>query len=372
MKIKTIELYGVRLPYAQGTYRLSGGRSYDGFDSSIVRIETHCGIEGFGESTPFGSTYIEAHAEGARAGITEIAADLIGLDPRHVDRINDKMDGVLRGHNHAKAAIDIACWDIFGKSVGMPVSALLGGSTNFLMPVISSIFMGDPDEMRIRVMEHRKRGYKGHSIKIGALDSEGGPYLDAERVKACLSDRQPGEIFLVDANGGLTPETALRFLRLLPNDLEFILEAPCHSWRETISLRNRCDVPIMLDELIKYDEDVAQLISLDAADGIGLKVSKAGGLTHCRRQRDICRAAALTMSVQDTVGSAIAFAAIAHLGQTVPQHLLKCILDVRDMVTLETAKFEAKIIDGGIRAPDLPGLGLTVNRSVLGAPLASW
>ena len=111
---------------------------------------------------------------------------------------------------------------------------------------------------------------------------------------------------------------------------------------------------------------------LDAADSIGLKVSKAGGLTHCRRQRDICNAAGLTMSVQDTVGSAIAFAGIVHLGQTIPSHLLKCILDVRDMVTVETADFEASIVDGGIKAPDLPGPGLKVKPEVLETPLANW
>jgi len=77
------------------------------------------------------------------------------------------------------------------------------------------------------------------------------------------------------------------------------------------------------------------------------------------------------MSVQDTVGSAIAFSGIIHLGQTVPPHLLKCILDVRDMVTVETADFQAPIIDGGVRAPESPGLGITVNRSVLGVPLTS-
>ena len=113
----------------------------------------------------------------------------------------------------------------------------------------------------------------------------------------------------------------------------------------------------MLDELIEHDEDVLKTIALDAADSIGLKVSKAGGLT---------------VSVQDTVGSAIAFAGIVHLGQTIPSHLLKCILDVRDMVTVETADFEASIVDGGVKAPDLPGLGLKVKPEILGKPLANW
>ncbi len=372
MKIARIELYQADLPYSGGVYLLSGGREYRSFDASFVRIVADDGTEGWGESTPFGSTYIAAHAEGARAGIAEIAPHLLGRDPRQVDRINDAMDEVLVGHNHAKAALDVACWDLFGKSVSMPVCDLLGGSTGSRMPVISSIHAGDPEDMRARVASHRDRGYLGHSIKIGANESEGEPSLDAERITTSLADRQPGEYFLVDANGGLTPESALRLLGLLPDGLDFVLEAPCATWGETLSLRKRCRVPIILDELAQQDEDIARLIALDAADGIGLKVTKAGGLTHGRRHRDICRAAGLTVSVQDTVGSTIAFAAIAHLGQTVPERMLRCILDCRDMVTLETAALDAPVENGGVLVPDAPGLGIEVDRDVLSEPIGTW
>lgn len=370
MKIKKIELYQQDLPYSGGVYTLSGGREYRSFDASFVRIETDTGLDGWGESTPFGSTYIAAHALGARAGISEIAPYLLDRDPRQVDRMNDAMDEALVGHNHAKSAIDLALWDVFGKSVNMPVCELLGGSTGQRLPVISSIYAGSPEDMRARVADYRARGYLGHSVKIGALDHEGGPALDAERIAACLADRQPGEFFLVDANGGLTPETALRMLRMLPDGLDFVLEAPCRTWRETLSLRQRCPVPIAVDELVQLDEDVAQIVAQDLADGIGLKVSKAGGLTHGRRQRDICLASGLTMSVQDTVGSTIAFSAIAHLGATVPQRHLRCILDCRDMVSIETAQFDAPVEQGGVLVPDAPGLGITVNRDLLGDPLA--
>lgn len=372
MKIACIELFSVHLPYSGGIYLLSGGREYTGFDAAILRLETDTGHEGWGETTPFGSTYIAAHARGARAGIEEIAPHLLGRDPRQLDRINDVMDEALVGHHHAKTPFDIACWDILGKSVNLPVCELLGGSTDKRMPTISSIYAGPPDEMRQRVAAHRQRGYMGHSVKIGALDSEGGPALDAERITACLADRRPGEFYLVDANGGMIPETALRMLRMLPHGLDFVLEAPCATWRETASLRKRCAVPIIMDELAELDSDISRIVAEDIADGIGLKISKAGGLTRSRRHRDICRAAGLTVSVQDTVGSAIAFAGIVHLGATVPERNLRCILDCRDMTTLETANFNAPVQAGGVLAPTAPGLGLTVNRDVLGEPVARW
>lgn len=367
MKIKRIDVYQVDLPYTGGVYRLSGDREYHSFDATMVCLRTDTGLTGWGESTPFGSTFISSHARGVRAGIDEIAPSLLGLDPRRVDRIDDVMNAGLVGHNHAKTAIDVACWDLFGKAVGMPVCDLLGGRTGVKMGVISSIFAGDPEEMRQRVDEHRQMGYRGQSIKIG--DS---PELDAARIEASLADQQPGEYFIVDANGGLTVETALRMLRLVPRRLDFVLEAPCATWRECLSLRRRTDVPILFDELAASDASIIQLIADDGAEGINLKISKSGGLTKSRRQRDMCLAAGLTMSVQETTGSDIAFAAIAHLGQTVPERYLRCVLECRDMVGVKTADGDFPLIGGCVEAPDTPGLGISPRLNVLGRPIASY
>ncbi|MEM7116038.1 MAG: mandelate racemase/muconate lactonizing enzyme family protein [Chloroflexota bacterium] len=367
MKIKQIDVFQVELPYSGGVYTLSGGREYRSFDATMVRITADNRLEGWGESTPFGSTYIAAHGRGVRAGIAEMAPHLIGRDPRHVDRINDAMDEALVGHLHAKTPIDVACWDLFGKSVGMSVCDLLGGRTNNKLPIISSIYTGTPEDMRQRVQQHRKMGYKGHSVKVGD-----DPALDAARVEAALADRQPGEFYLLDANGGMTVESALRMLRLIPRGLDFVLEAPCATWREIVSLRRRTDVPIIWDELATDDASIAQLISEDAAEGFGLKISKNGGLTRGRRQRDMAIAAGYTMSVQETTGSDIAFAAIVHMGQTVPHKLLRCVLECRDMTTLKTAVGNFSIIDGYVVAPTEPGLGITPRLDVLGEPVASY
>ncbi|KAB2572399.1 Cis-3-hydroxy-L-proline dehydratase [Lasiodiplodia theobromae] len=368
LTIARIDVFHLDLPYSGGLYRLSNNRHYTTFDATIVRVTTHNGLEGWGESTPFGSTYIASHALGVRAGIAEIAPKLLGLDPRRVDRVNDAMDAALAGHEHAKTALDIACWDVFGKAVGMPVCELLGGRTGDAMPIITSIGVDEPEAMRGRVEGYRAKGAKGHSIKIGGDE----PANDAARIAASLADKRPGEFFLVDANGGLTVEFALRMLKLLPRGLDFVLESPCATWRENVSLRRRTDVPIIFDELATDDASIVQLVAEDGADGIGLKISKAGGLTRSRRQRDICIAAGYTISVQDTVGSDIAFAAIVHLGQTVPKRYLRCVLECRDMVTLKTADGDFPVRDGHVVAPSAPGLGIAPRMDVLGEPVASY
>jgi L-alanine-DL-glutamate epimerase-like enolase superfamily enzyme len=351
---------------------LSGGREYTNFDASFVRVIADDGTEGWGESTPFGGTYIAAHAKGVRAGLEDIAPAVLGMDPRQTARVYDAMDSVLAGHNHAKTPIDVACWDILGKACNMPVCDLLGGRIAGQVPMISSIGGDTPDEMRQNVARHRAKGFLGHSVKIGATEAEGGPMLDAERIQACLADRKAGEWFLADANNGLTVEHALRMLALLPTELDFVFEAPCSSWAETQSLRQQCSVPLLLDELVQNDADIIQAISQNTCDGLGLKISKQGGLTPSLRQMHICRAAGLVASVQDTTGSGIAFAAVLHMAQATPRNILRCALDTRSMVSLTTAQFDAPIKNGGASAPYVAGLGVTPDMGVMGTPVAVY
>lgn len=368
MKITRIDVFQVDLPHAGGTYHLSNNRSYTTFDATIVRITTDTGLEGWGESTPFGSNYIAAHAKGVRAGIAEIAPALIGLDPRRVDRVYDAMDATLTGHAHAKTALDVACWDIFGKSVGLPVCELLGGRTDARLPIISSIPVGTPEKMCQNVAIHRDRGYRAQSIKI-----EGHPSRDAARLKAIMTERQPDEFFLVDANGGLSVETALRMLQQLQaGDMDLCLEAPCATWRGCMSLRKRTSVPIIFDELSSDDGSLIHMVADDAVDGIGLKISKAGGLTKARRHRDLAIAAGYRMSAQETCGSDIAFSVIVHLAQTVPEKWLQAVLECRDMVTVKTADDDFEVNHGSVCAPHSPGLGIKPRMETLGKPVASY
>ncbi|MNW05913.1 hypothetical protein D3C71_2022350 [compost metagenome] len=86
----------------------------------------------------------------------------------------------------------------------------------------------------------------------------------------------------------------------------------------------------------------------------------------------MCITAGLTMSVQETAGSQVAFASLTHLGQTIAHRNLRCVLDLRDMYTPVTAFVDIPVIDGCIRAPQAPGLGIQINRDVIGVPVAVY
>ncbi|KAH6611682.1 enolase C-terminal domain-like protein [Boeremia exigua] len=206
-----------------------------------------------------------------------------------------------------------------------------------------------------------------------ATTTEPGARRQTALIAAAAADKQPGEIFLAEANCGLTVEAALRMLRLLPAGLDFILESPCATWRETVSLRRRTDLPILVDEIATNIASVIQLVADDVADSVNLEISKVGGLTKGRHVRDICLGAGYTITVQDSWGSDIAFAAIVHLAQTISKRYLRCILDVCDQSSLRTADCEYHTSDdGSITAPNTPGLGDTPRLEVLGEPVASY
>ena len=121
MKITRIAAYQVDLPVHEGSYNWSGGKSVSVFDSTVVRVETDEGVTGHGEVCPLGPFYLASYAAGVRAGIAELAPDLLGLAPRELGVLDRRMDALLKGHPYVKSALDMACWDILGKAAGLPV-----------------------------------------------------------------------------------------------------------------------------------------------------------------------------------------------------------------------------------------------------------
>ena len=163
MKITKIRMFQVDLPMKEGAYSWST-QSYSSFDSTVVLIDTDEGITGVGESCPLGPSYLAAYAEGVRTGVTALAPDLIGEDPTQLDRINMKMDQLMKGHPYVKSAIDMACWDILGKATGMPVYQLLGGQLQERIKLFKVVARAAPEAMADRLIEYRDSGFDHFQI----------------------------------------------------------------------------------------------------------------------------------------------------------------------------------------------------------------
>ena len=220
MKITAIKAYQVDLPLHEGTYKWSGGKSVEVFDSTIVEIETDSGLCGYGEVCPLGPSYLPAYGPGVRTGLQEIGPKLIGMNPLHLDELNRQMDKVLKGHSYVKSGIDIACWDILGKVTSQPVCTLLGGRYGTDFVLYRAISQEEPEEMAARVDQYRKEGYRRFQLKVGG-DSD----VDIERIKQVSEVLKPGDKLVADANTGWLMHEAARVVRGVA-DVDVYIEQP--------------------------------------------------------------------------------------------------------------------------------------------------
>ena len=179
MRITSITGYRQDQPFRDGPYICSGGRSALGFDSIICAIATDAGITGWGEMAPLGAFYDPAFAAGARAAFAELAPALIGQDPTQIGALDRRMDHLLKGHPYAKAALDMACWDILGKKAGLPLAELLGGRYGREVDLYRSVPQEKPERMVARAKAYVAEGYRRIQVKVG-LD----PDEDIERLTA--------------------------------------------------------------------------------------------------------------------------------------------------------------------------------------------
>ena len=363
MRIRTVSVYQVDLPLHEGSYNWSGGKTVQVFDSTVVRLTTDDGLDGFGEVCPLGPVYLPSYAEGARTGIAELAPAVIGLDPRQIDVVNREMDSALKGHPYAKSAIDVACWDILGKATGLPVSELLGGRVGPDFVLYRAISQEAPEEMAAKVAAYRAEGYRRFQLKVG-----GDVETDVERIRAVSAELRPGDVLIADANTGWLRHEALRVVRAV-RDVDVYIEQPCPTYEECLGVRSRTDHPFVLDESIDSVSSLVRAHSDEAADVVNLKISRLGGLTRARQARDLCVSLGLGMTIEDTWGGDIVTASIAHLAHSTPPRYLFTATDFNSYVTVRTADDAPQRIEGRMAAPDAPGLGVQPRLDVLGEPL---
>jgi L-alanine-DL-glutamate epimerase-like enolase superfamily enzyme len=362
MKIRRIAAYRVELPLHEGSYKWSGGKSVAVFDSTLVRVETDAGLVGHGEVCPLGPAYLPAYAEGVRAGLAVLAPSLLGEDPRELEKLNRRMDALLKGHPYVKSGIDIACWDILGQAAGLPVAALLGGRYGDDFVLYRAISQESPEEMARKVAGYRAEGYRRFQLKVG-----GDPDVDVERIRAVRAVLAPGEVLIADANTGWLPHQAARVVRAV-RDVDVYIEQPCATYEECLSIRRRTDHPFVLDETIDGLGVLLRAAEDRAMDVVNLKISKLGGLTRTRQARDLCVSLGVAMTIEDSWGGDVTTAAIAHLAHSTPTELLFTSTDFNSYVTVSTAEGAPQRKNGRMAASSASGLGVTPRPEFLKKP----
>lgn len=367
MKIAAVNIFQYDTAIKGKPYRMSN-TELTRFDTTIVEIITDTGLKGYGETCPVGPVYQPHHALGARAALEQMGPDLIGQNPLQVRNVYQAMDNALNGHAYAKAAVDIAVWDICGKAYNTRVCDLLGGAVREQVPSYYSIGICPPDEAVAIAREKQEEGYPRLQVKLGGRPLE----ADIEVIRKVGEVLMPGVRLAGDANRGWTTRDTIIASNAC-RDIHLILEQPCSTYDENRRLIGRVNHPVFLDESTESLNMVLRAVGEGAADGFGFKVTRLGGLSVMQTVRDVCRETGRPMTCDDAWGGDIIAAACVHLGATVPDRLCEGVWLAAPYNTTHYDRDNGiAIVDGHIRVPRGPGLGVVPDTALFGPPVLEF
>ncbi len=335
----------------------------------IVQVRLANGVEGAGEAATLGGPrWSEESVEGIKATVdTYLAPALIGRRADLVEAAGAQMDLAAKRNNAAKAAVETALWDALGRTLGLPVTALLGGAVRDRVPVLWTLASGD------RVQEVEEAGHKLEArlhrtfkVKIGALE----PAADMARMRHLAQALEGRAELIVDANQAWDETVSARCLPQLEEMGVRLVEQPVPAWNLPAMARLRArprTPPLLADECVFTVHDMLAVGAAGAADAVSLKLVKHGGLLGLKRVAAVAEAAGIALYggclLESSVGAAAHLQAFATLRELAwgCEHFGPQIL-VGDLVT-EPLRFE----DFHVHLPAGPGIGVVLDQDKLRA-----
>lgn len=366
MKIRKIETIPVLMPIRPEFVIRGSLGTHSESPFVILRVETDEGITGLGEvsCTPVWSGEDNVTAVHIIRNFLEPA--LVGEDPRDIERLTAKMRRAVFGHPFTKSGIEIALWDILGKSCGLPVFRLLGGAVRETIPIKMSVSGVGPARAAEIASWAMAKGLKALKVKVG-MEAES----DIERVNAVRRAIGPQIRLGIDANGGWPVRTAIQAIRRMVDDSNiYFAEQPVApldlQW--LVEVRRQVSVPVMADESCYTLQDAMALARAGAADILSVYVGKGGGIGPARKITALAEAAGLTCTVGSNLELGVASAAMAHLAasspgigaEEFPCDILGPLGYEHDLLA-EPIEFK----DGAVRVPSGPGLGVELDEKML-------
>ena len=251
-------------------------RTVNSVEDVIVEIHTDTGAVGYGEAPPTGAVTGDTTGAIIVALKDHIIKTITGRD---VDEFEDLLQAVQKcvvKNTSAKAAVDMALWDLYGQLYKIPVYKMMGGARKSIVTDIT-ISVNDPEEMARDAVNAIERGYDCLKVKVGA-----NPALDVARLEAVRKAVGPDTCIRIDANQAWSPKEAVRILNNMQEkglDIEFV-EQPvkAHDFEGMKYVTERSYVPVLADESVFSPEDAMKIMQMGAADLVNIKLMKCGGL----------------------------------------------------------------------------------------------
>jgi muconate/chloromuconate cycloisomerase len=331
----------------------------------FVRLETREGVVGWGEAACLGGpTWSEESAESIAATIERyLAPGLVGRDATRIEALRGEMARRVQGNPFARAAVEMALWDVNGRALGVPVTRLLGGRVRDAVPLSWSLAVTDPDA---EVDEARTLVGRGH--RIFKIKTAAQPVAhDVERIRRIRAAVGPDVSLRADANQGWDRATALRAIRAMePFDLDFV-EQPVPRWdvEGLAHVARSVTVPIMADESCFSPQDAFAIARLGGVGILGLKLTKSAGLIGALATARVAEAAGLGCYVGCMIESSLGTAAYLAVATVAPPVTWGCELFGPLLLAGDVVRQPVAYRDGAILALDGPGLGVEIDEAAL-------
>lgn len=276
----------------------------------LVKVHTDEGIMGLGEVSCTPRWSGEDHFTAQHFIQTILAPAIIGEDPRQVEALNLKIERGVARNPFTKAALEMALWDIFGKSVNLPVYRLLGGPVREAVATKWSISGQEPEHAAEIAAWAVEQGFGAMKVKVG-LD----PASDLARVTAVRKAAGDAIRLGMDANGGWPVRVALDVIPRFREQNLFFVEQPVGQWdiAGMAQVRRKISLPVIADESVYTTHDATAIVRAEAADVLSVYVGKAGGIGNARKVVGVAQAAGLACTIGSNLEMGIGSAAMIHL-----------------------------------------------------------
>jgi muconate cycloisomerase len=282
------------------------------------------------------------------------------------------MDRAVKGFPYAKAALDIAAYDLAGRAIGISAALLLGGWSRRSVPVTHSIGLISHAEAEAEVVKVAAEGIRTIKIKVGVE-----PDRDVEMVRRIREAVGPAIKLCIDANQGYaSAREAIRTVRRMERFDLLYVEQPVQGIDGLAEVAHAIDIPVMADESAWTARDALEIAERRAAEIVSIYTTKPGGLFRALEVAAVCRAAGIRCNVNGSVETGVGNRANLIFAAAAPAVTLSCVVPVstpaerlgpdqvggiyyRDDLVTEPFQTEA----GSVAVPDAPGLGWKVDEA---------
>lgn len=330
-------------------------RTVNSVEDVVVEIHTDEGAVGYGEAPPTG--VITGDTTGAIIGAIKdhISKAIIGKDVDDFENLMMAVQNSMVKNTSAKAAVDMALWDLYGQLYKIPAYKLMGGSRKSIVTDIT-ISVNDPETMAKDAADAIARGYDCLKVKVGKE-----PEKDIARLSAIREVVPKRTLIRIDANQGWTPKEAVRILNGMQEkglDIEFV-EQPVkgHDIEGLKYVTERSYVPVLADESVFSVEDAFRILQTRAADMINIKLMKCGGLYNGLKIATAAEVYGVECMIGCMLEAKISVNAAVHLA-CAKQIITKIDLDGPVLCSEDPILGGAVFNEKEITVSDEPGLGI--------------